>query len=95
MIKELKKLIDKKKVCVFGNAESVLNKKRNIDSYDVIIRMNYGYPRHEVYEQIGTRTDVWFFGGGGKDGIWGKDVEDIFNPKLKKNSFKVFLVRVG
>jgi len=56
---ELKHYFLDKKVCLIGNANSVLNVEKDYSRYDIICRMNYGTPvGNEKY--LGSRTDVLF-----------------------------------
>ena len=56
---EIKKYLDGKHICLLGNARSILKTDKDIDSYDVICRMNLGFPQgHE--KKIGSRTDILF-----------------------------------
>jgi len=56
----LARYIRGKKVALFGNAKSVLQCKKEIDSqYDIICRMNLGHVKGWG-EYIGTRTDILF-----------------------------------
>lgn len=58
-LKEIQDLCRGKDICLIGNANSVLRRKRDIDKYDVVCRMNRGYPKgKEAF--IGSRTDVLF-----------------------------------
>ena len=60
---EIRKLCKDKRMCIIGNADSVLKKKKNIDGYDIIGRMNRGKPvGKEKY--IGSRTDILFLSTG-------------------------------
>ena len=51
--------IENKKICLIGNAKSIFNTEKDIDSYDVVCRMNRGYPKGSG-KYIGSRTDVLF-----------------------------------
>ena len=48
-----------KRVCLLGNAESILNREKDIDGYDVVCRCNRGFPWGKE-KFLGTRTDVLF-----------------------------------
>ena len=63
-MKRIAKLIKDKRIAIIGNASSMLYYKHDIDSYDVIIRINLGYPIEDLKEQLGTRTDIWMICGG-------------------------------
>ena len=48
------KLIKNKDVAIVGNAQSIFNKKRDIDNHEIVIRLNRGFPK----AGIGSRTDI-------------------------------------
>lgn len=49
-----------KNIVLFGNAKSVFNKRREIDSrFDIICRINAGFPKGKE-EYIGNRTNILF-----------------------------------
>ena len=49
-----------KNIVLFGNAQSVFNKEREVDSrFDIICRMNKGLPKGKE-QYIGKRTDILF-----------------------------------
>ncbi len=52
-----------KNMCIIGNADSVLKTKKNIDSFDIVGRMNRGKPQGKE-EFIGSRTDILFLSTG-------------------------------
>ena len=45
---------------IVGHSSILFNKPRDIDKYDVVVRLNTGYPRPELKQYMGTRTDLWF-----------------------------------
>ncbi len=56
---EISALCKDKNICLLGNADSVLRRGKDLDKYDVVCRMNRGYPRgKEAF--IGSRTDILF-----------------------------------
>lgn len=57
-IPEIKEFIKDKRVAVVGNASSIFDKQNGalIDSYDIIIRFNYGFIKN--IESQGTKTDI-------------------------------------
>ncbi len=56
---EIQEFCKGKRLCLIGNADSVLQEKRNIDKFDVTCRMNRGDPAgKEAF--IGNRTDILF-----------------------------------
>jgi hypothetical protein len=56
-LSELQKYLKDKNICLLGNARSILNTPKNIDKYDIVIRMNRGLPRDKE-RYIGKKTDV-------------------------------------
>ena len=60
-MQRIKDLIKGKSVAIVGNAESIYNTYNKIDSHDVVIRSNYGYPRAGTYRHTGRRTDIVLF----------------------------------
>ena len=60
----LKKILQNKKIALVGNARENLFKKNNIDSFDIVIRINL--PPHKKYHNtIGKRCDILFLQGSG------------------------------
>lgn len=57
--------ISGKRVIVVGNALTMFSDKygKFIDSFDVVVRLGKGIPWKTDKEYLGTKTDVWFFGG--------------------------------
>jgi len=53
--------LQKKNVLLVGNSSSLLNKNQGglIDSYDIVVRFNHGYPRNEFIKDTGSKTDIW------------------------------------
>ena len=66
-----------KEMCIIGNADSVLREKRNIDSFDVIGRMNRGDPRGKE-EYIGSHTDILFLSTGSSR----RAIQESFDPRF-------------
>ena len=56
---EIEKFCEDKDICLLGNAASILKEKKDIDSFDIVCRMNRGTPRGKE-EFIGSRTDILF-----------------------------------
>ena len=59
----LRKYVTRKKICLIGNAESLFQKERRIDTaFDVICRINRAFPSSglKYKDFIGERTDIWF-----------------------------------
>lgn len=50
-----------KRVVLVGNAGSLLEQclGSRIDTFDVVVRMNHGYPRTPYFIHTGRRTDIW------------------------------------
>ncbi len=76
----------KKKIIIIGSNNSLLDKKRGkeIDSYDIVIRVNSHY--YEYKDYIGTKTDYW--------AIWMMpcyDIKFIRHQKLKDNNIHMQL----
>ncbi len=70
-LSEVQKFINGKNVCLLGNAKTILDKNNNIDSYNIICRINRAFPkdffddekiRNRYAPHIGTRTDILFIG---------------------------------
>ncbi len=74
---EIQEFCREKRICLLGNANSVLNKKRDIDSFDVIGRMNRGTPLGKK-AFIGSRTDILFL----STHMSGENIRGSFNPRL-------------
>ena len=64
--KTLYNLLKGKKVAVVGNSPYEIGKKsgKEIDSHDIVIRMN-NYVIEGFEEDYGTKEDIWIFGFGG------------------------------
>ena len=61
VIRMMKPFCSGKDILLVGNGSSLLTEKRGtaIDGFDVVVRMNHGYPRPAYYEYTGKRTDIW------------------------------------
>ena len=79
---KLKRYCEGKKVLLVGNAASLFNHSYGdmIDQYDVVVRFGKGVPTEENRKYIGSKTDVWFFGG----------LRASMFRSWKKAKFKVF-----
>lgn len=66
--------LNNKNIAVVGSGASVLNKEygEEIDSHDVVIRINRGYPYLPYRQYVGTRTDIWSFGMGAREDLRSK-----------------------
>lgn len=56
---EIQNHLKNKRICLLGNSSSILNNPKDIDSYDIICRINRGNPLGKE-KFIGSRTDVLF-----------------------------------
>ncbi len=77
---EIQKFCKGKRICLIGNADSVLDKldeKRNIDSFDIVCRMNRGDPRGKE-KFIGSRTDIHFL----STSMSNHNIKKHFDPKF-------------
>ena len=74
---EIQEFCKGKKICILGNANSVLNKEKDIDSYDIVGRMNRGTPRGKK-QFIGSRTDILFL----STHMSGENIQRSFNPQF-------------
>lgn len=84
---KIRKLCENKRMCIIGNADSVLKKKKNIDGYDIVGRMNRGRPvGKEMY--IGNRTDILFL----STGMSRKSIEVAYGQGLKFPEMKLPVV---
>lgn len=66
-----------KSVCLLGNANSILNEQKDIDSYDIVCRMNRGYPQDKE-SYIGSKTNILFL----STGITGRSIQKKYNPSF-------------
>ena len=60
---KIKKFCKGKNICVLGNADHMLHRKRDIDSFDIVCRMNRGKPQGKE-QFLGKRTDILFLSTG-------------------------------
>jgi len=74
---EIREFCKNKKICILGNANSVLNEKKNIDSFDVVGRMNRGAPQGKE-RFIGNRTDILFL----STHMSGENIRKLFNSRF-------------
>jgi len=72
---EIQEFCKGKRICLLGNADSILHEKKDIDSFDIVCRCNRGNP-HEKEEFIGSRTDILFL----STHMSGKNIHNSFNP---------------
>jgi len=74
---EIQEFCKDKRICLLGNANSVLDEKKDIDSFDVVGRMNRGTPRgKEAF--IGSCTDLLFL----STHMSGENIRSSFNPRF-------------
>jgi len=74
---EIREYCRDKRICLIGNADSVLRRERKIDSqHDIICRMNRGTPKGKE-RFIGERTDILFL----STGMSGENIKTNFDPK--------------
>ena len=66
-----------KNICLLGNANSVLDKKKDIDSFDIVGRMNRGTPAGKE-KFIGSRTDIFFL----STHMSGENIRRSFDPRF-------------
>jgi len=57
MKSNLTQYLNNKRIALLGNAKSILNKEKDFNNYQVIIRMNNGHPEGKE-KFIGSRTDI-------------------------------------
>jgi len=74
---EIQKFCKDKRICLLGNADSVLREKRNIDSFDVVCRCNRGKPEGKE-KFLGNRTDILFL----STHMSGGNFHGSFNPQF-------------
>ena len=74
---EIQEFCRNKRICILGNANSVLNEKKDIDSFDIVGRMNRGIPRGKE-KFIGSRTDILFL----STHMSGENIQRAFNPRF-------------
>ena len=76
-IAKIQEFCEGKNICLIGNANSILSKKKRINRFDVICRMNRGSPRgKESY--VGSRTDILFL----STGMHGENIQHSFDPQF-------------
>lgn len=74
---EIQEFCRGKRICLLGNANSILDEKKDIDSFDIICRMNRGTPQGKE-EFIGRRTDIHFL----STNMSGAHIKLSFNPRF-------------
>lgn len=82
MIEDLIEFCKGKSIAIVGNAESIFEKKRNIDEYDIVIRMNRGVELSlEQKSKIGSKCDIYCCSGAGLS----------TNATLEEPTFKMWM----
>ena len=87
-----------KTIVLFGNAESVFNKERQVNyKYDIICRINAGFPQGKE-RYIGSRTDILFLSLGlsmedlrqlnPEYLVWCSPKREMATKHILKNSYK-------
>lgn len=76
-LREIQAFCKGKRICILGNADSVLRRKRNIDGFDIVGRMNRGAPAG-LEQFIGSRTDILFL----STGMSGDNIRGDFDPRF-------------
>jgi hypothetical protein len=66
-----------KSICLLGNSKNILKTPKQIDTYDIVCRINRGTPLHKE-EFLGTRTDVLFLATKMEE----KTITKDFNPEF-------------
>ncbi len=63
-VSQLRSWMQNKSVIVVGNSVKMLSAEYGslIDGYDVVVRLGKGIPEPNIYNNIGSKTDVWFSG---------------------------------
>lgn len=77
LLTKIQKFCKGKRICILGNANSVLNGKKDIDSFDIVGRMNRGTPLGKE-NFIGSRTDILFL----STHMSGENIKTSFNPRF-------------
>jgi len=75
-LSEIQAFCKDKNICLLGNADSILRRAHNIDSFDIVCRMNRGSPKGKE-KYIGSRTDILFT----STGMSGRMIQSEFDPK--------------
>jgi len=76
-LNEIQEFCRGKRICLLGNANSILNKKKDIDSFDIVGRMNRGTPAGKE-QFIGSRTDILFL----STHMRGENIWASFSPRF-------------
>ena len=81
-LEELKNHCIEKDIIVVGNGQSLMDMENGeiIDNFDVVVRINHGYPRDGLYLYTGRKTDIWVCAFNGVH--MQPRVYNLFNPKF-------------
>ena len=63
-LKNLKDYCSSKKIILVGNASDIIKNPygEQIDSYDIVVRMNHGHPLPKYVENMGKKYNIWAHG---------------------------------
>ena len=71
-LEKIQAITSNKDICLLGHAKTIMNNKKDIDSYDIVCRLNRAFPptffksngieRCKSSPYIGNRTDILFIG---------------------------------
>lgn len=94
---ELQSYLKNKNICLLGNAKSILNNKKDIESYDIVCRMNRGISQGKE-EYIGKRTDVLFISTTFREDlkasfnatnvVWMTECQKLATDWIKENAYQ-------
>jgi len=94
---DLQLYLKDKNICLLGNARSILNNMKDIDSFDIVCRMNRGVSQGKE-EYIGTKTDVLFIstrfrddlqiGFNAKHVVWMTECQKLATDWIKENAYQ-------
>jgi len=76
-LNEIQEFCRDKTNCLLGNADSILRRKKDIDSFDIIGRMNRGMSKGKE-GFIGKRTDILFL----STHMSGENIKNSFDPNF-------------
>lgn len=96
-LNQIKEYLKDKNICLLGNARSILNTKKDIDSFDIVCRMNRGVPQgREKY--IGSKTNIVFMSTkfreiwkqqfNAKFIVWMTECQKLATDWIKKNAIQ-------
>jgi len=79
-----------KNIIVVGNGDTLLNEENGefIDSHEIVLRMNKGYPREEFKKHVGSKTHIWSLSKGEQSFVnywkYYTDIDYAINPWAHK-----------